>query len=139
MAIKRRTKMALNQGFLQVGIVERSRPRSKPGVDSSLNGNDVAPTVRIIGAAAMRSGGSSFVVRLRLSVRDVVVGDRVSYSVTVSAGAKRLAGRAGSGESAALALRVTPPQTTRVLVIRVSASDPVGNTRTRSTTVVIRR
>lgn len=104
-----------------------------------LEKDDVPPTVRIIDPAATRSRGSSFVVTLRLSVRDAVAGDRVTYRVTVSAGTKRLAARAGSGGSAALALRVTPPRTTRVLVIRVSASDPVGNTRTRSAMVGIPR
>jgi hypothetical protein len=104
-----------------------------------LEEDDVAPTLRIIGAAARRSRGSSVVVSFRLSARDAVAGDRVIYSVTVSAGTKQLARRAGSGGSATLALHVTPPRTTRVLAVHASATDRVGNTRTRSAIVALPR
>lgn len=104
--------------------------------------DDAAPAITIARVAArkLRRPRGAYRLRARLSARDDVEGNAVTYRVEISAQGFPLATRRGTTASAAvsLSLRIRPPKRSRSVKLEIAAHDPVGNERTVSRVVKLR-
>jgi len=111
-----------------LSVVFRSRLTGFADLDSA------APTVFVSSAKAtkLRRPAGAYSIRLTLAIRDNEAENTVSYVVTADGGpALGLAEKKGSTApgSVTTTLRVRPGADVRMIVLRIKAEDPVGNTR----------
>jgi len=107
-------------------VVFRSTMRGFADADA------IAPTVVVSSAKVtkLQRPAGAYSIRLALSIRDNVEGNAVAYTVTATSGGASLANRFGTTASGtvSMTLRVRPPSTrARTIVLRIRATDPVGN------------
>ena len=103
--------------------------------------DDVAPTVEILRVTTRRTG-SRLSLRLQMSVRDDVEANASTYVLVVEnpASGRRVARRSGRIDGvASTEFSLRAPQSVRKLVLRLTATDPLGNERVTTRTVRLPR
>jgi hypothetical protein len=105
--------------------------------------DNVAPRITVQRATAtrLRKPKGRYLLRLSFACPDNVAGNTVSYEVVVSTAAgSDLTKRVGKTTTgAALSFRLRPPRSARFVIVELTASDPVGNFRTSTRRVRLRR
>jgi len=103
----------------------------------------VAPRITVQRATAtrIRKPKGRYLLRLSFACPDNVAGNTVSYEVVVSTAAgSDLAKRSGQTTTgAALSLRIRPSRSARFVSVELTATDPVGNFRTSTRRMRLRR
>jgi hypothetical protein len=102
--------------------------------------DNTPPTVAIKRLRISRAGRAQS-VRLTFNTADNVTGNAVSFRAAVRAGSRVLGSKRGttSGGTTAVALKVRAPTRAQRLTIVLSVADPLGNSRSVSRSVRLRR
>ena len=122
-------------------------PFAPPGLvttwRSSLQLDTVAPTIDFASATVtrLRRTAGAYALKLRIGLRDDVVDNPVSYTLRVSADGVEVARRVGTTrtEAVSMTLRIRPGAGVRIVRLRLTAEDLVGNAASVGRALRLRR
>ena len=134
-------------GSMRGELLGGGGPFAPPGLvttwRSSLQLDTVAPTIDFASATVtrLRRTAGAYALKLRIGLRDDVVDNPVSYTLRVSADGVEVARRVGTArtEAVSMTLRIRPGAGVRIVRLRLTAEDLVGNAASVGRALRLRR